>query len=105
MGFELFERGSGWRGSAEPLITVSKNGYISVNRSVREKYFKDAEAVQLLYDREGKRIGLRPVGKEVEHAYAFRHGKGRGGGLVFARSFLKYYGIEHEKAGFVRAGQ
>lgn len=94
MAFEVFE-GRGRKAAVTPRVSVSKTGLISVNRACRERFLADTEAVQLLFDADSGQVGIRPVDKDAEHAYAFRTGKT--GGQVSGTAFLKHYGIDHAK--------
>jgi hypothetical protein len=49
-----------------------------------------ADAAQLLYDADGKRIAIRPCKKTEPHAYALQRTKA--GGQVNAKSFLTHHG-------------
>jgi hypothetical protein len=96
MAFEVFSH-QGNKAVGEPRVTVSKNGLLSVNTLCRQRFLKDAEAVQLLFDPDTRRIGIKPVAKDAEHAYAFRQGKPGGGGQISGSAFLKHYDIAHAK--------
>jgi hypothetical protein len=94
MTFEVFSH-QGNKAVSEPRVTVSKNGLLSVNTLCRQRFLKDAEAVQLLFDPETRRVGIKPVAKAAEHAYTFRQGKS--GGQISGHAFLKHYNIAHAK--------
>ncbi len=96
MAFETFTKVNRKSGSAEPAISVSKNGMLGINQACREQYLPKAEAVQLLFDAKSKRIGVRPVPPETEHTYKLRPLKG-GGFQVTAISFLRHYEIEQAR--------
>ncbi|MCF7847771.1 MAG: hypothetical protein K9M45_02885 [Kiritimatiellales bacterium] len=94
MAFELFTK-QGNKAAAEPRVTISKTGLLSVNTLCRQRFLKDAEAVHLLFDPDTGRIGIKPVAKGAEHAYTFRQGKA--GGQISGSAFLKHYDIAHAK--------
>jgi hypothetical protein len=58
----------------------------------------EPEAVELLYDRKERVMGLRKVEPSVRHAYAVRPQRNASSFLVSGRSFAQYYGIETEVA-------
>lgn len=51
------------------------------------------EAVEFLFDREQKLIGLKPTGKEVPHAYLVRKQNANNSYLIGARPFCYHYRI------------
>ena len=60
------------RGSREyPSVTISQ-GELSLGKAVHEEFLDDAPRVEYLIDREGGRVGLRPVDDDepLPHAYA-----------------------------------
>jgi len=56
------------------------------------------EAVELLFDREDRRIGIRAVDPSTEHAYLVRPLGRSSSWLVSGRAFTVYYGIPTEVA-------
>jgi hypothetical protein len=92
MPFETFKR-QRLKPGAEPLVTIQKKGVLSLNRAAYEA-LGNPQAVELLYDRDSRRIGFRKVESSLEHAYALRtFGKG-GTWLVSGTAFTNYYEID-----------
>lgn len=53
------------------------------------------DAVELLWDRDERRMGLRKVDRETDHAYLVRPlGKGNSTWLISGTAFMTHYGIE-----------
>jgi hypothetical protein len=61
----------------QPTVMLQKRGTMSFNKAAHVA-MGSPEAVELLYDRAQKVIGIRPVAPELEHAYPMRpQAKGR----------------------------
>jgi len=100
MQFEVFHRRRGYqRPSAEPEVTITRRGIISLNEPAYAAIGRP-ETVELLYDRAEQVIGLRPVQREAQHAYPVRSQGGKPGGPwnVHARGFTLHYGIDTSTA-------
>lgn len=91
-GFETYKR-QRLTPSGEPFITIQKKGIFSLNRAAYEA-LGAPDAVELLYNREDRLIGIRKVNKSVGHAYSVRaFGKSGMTWLVSGTAFLSYYDI------------
>jgi hypothetical protein len=79
----------------DPTVTLQKNGAISLNRASFVILGSPA-AVELLYDKETRTIGMRGVDAEVEHGYAVRAVAGPGSApfVISGLSFLRFYKVE-----------
>ena len=92
MPFETFKR-QRLKPGAEPFVTIQKKGVLSLNRAAHAA-LGEPEAVELLYDRESRLIGMRKVDSSLEHAYTVRS-FGRGGTwLISGTAFASYYDID-----------
>lgn len=93
-GFEVFTKKMAPLGKT-PGVTIQKRGIITINRSAHALLGKP-RAVELLFDRERKRIGLRPVDESAQHGNLLRpQGSGDTGPMVVAgTAFTKYYNID-----------
>ena len=92
MPFETFKR-QRLKPGAQPLVTIQKKGVLSLNRAAYAS-LDEPEAVELLYDRESRRIGIRKVDSALDHAYVVRSfGKG-GTWLISGTAFTNYYDID-----------
>lgn len=89
--FEVFDKRNG-RLTKTPELTIQGKGAMSMNAAAAA-LLKDAQAVELLYDRDANVIGIRGVPGETTHAYPIRPiGKG-GTHVISARAFFAFYGI------------
>ncbi|MGQ4818130.1 hypothetical protein ACQ1ZK_13345, partial [Enterococcus faecium] len=79
-----------------PSVTIQKRGLISLNRAAFA-LMGEPEAVELLYDRDEKIVGLRPVGEVSAHSYPLRPQSNKqdsGPLMVGGTAFTQYYGID-----------
>ena len=83
----------------QPTVTLQKRGTLSFNKAAHVA-MGSPEAVELLYDRAQKIIGIRAVPPEVEHAYPMRPQANKADGpyIVSGAAFTKYYGIDTDEA-------
>jgi len=79
----------------DPMISILKQGSFGINGSAAARYFKDAEFVVMLYDKEGKRIGLRPVKEPTPNSYPLRRSKKGNSLQITGQKFLRHYEIAH----------
>ncbi len=75
-----------------PQVTIQAKGTLSFNASSYHVLGKP-EAIELLYDREERVIGFRPVDKDSLNAYPMRPVSAGGTYVVAGNAFLKYYDI------------
>jgi hypothetical protein len=93
MPWETFKR-QRYAPSDQPLVTLQKKGIFSLNRAAYDA-LGSPKAVELLYDRNDRLIGLRKVSPVVPHAYKVRmFGKTGMSWLVSGAAFTNYYGID-----------
>jgi hypothetical protein len=79
----------------QPAVTIQKRGGLSFNKAAHVA-IGSPEAVELMYDRDEMIIGVRPVEREVEHAYPMRpQGQKEDSTYIVAGSaFTQYFGID-----------
>lgn len=94
--FEVFNRRAA-PVTAQPLVTIQKRGTMSFNRAAFEA-LGGPEAVELLFDRQERVVGFRPVGADVPHAYRPRKQGHTYNYLVAGQAFTQHYGIETDTA-------
>ncbi len=94
-----FERYLKQRGEVtKPLATVWKTGQIWLNRAALDGLGqKKVTHAVLFFDRDKKKIGIRFTDSAKEEG-AVRVSTRGAGAAVFAKGFLKYFGIEHNKS-------
>lgn len=94
--FEVYKRN---RAPADnrPAVTVMQRGQLSIN-DVAFEMLGMPEALELLYSRTKRVVGVRPVDRDEPHAYVprTRSAKYRGHGpyVVSGAAFFRYFGIE-----------
>lgn len=83
----------------KPSITIQKRGTMSFNKAAYVA-LGSPEAVELLYDKELKIVGIRAIDPIVDHAYPMRPQANKDDGpyIVSGAAFTKYYGIDTEEA-------
>ena len=81
----------------DPVITILKQGSFGINGSAAERFFKGAEHVVLLYDKEGKRIGFRPVQEPASNSYPVRRSAKGNSTSISGQKFLRHYEIDHSE--------
>lgn len=92
-GFEVFNPQTAPR-TARSLVTVKKRGALSLNEAAYG-FLSQPEAVELLFNRTERVIGIRLVSPTSPRAHRVRKQRGRSY-AVSARAFLNYYGIMPE---------
>lgn len=97
MPFEVFKRQMAPL-AKRPFVTIQKKGILSLNASAHAQ-LGDPDAVELLFDREERKIGIRAIDANAEHAYAIRSmGKAGSSWLISAIAFADYYQVPTEIA-------
>ena len=80
-----------------PYVTIQRRGTVSLNKAAHLA-LGEAEAVELLYDKQARIVGLRGVPLSSPHAYALRGAGGKEDGattfLFSGTAFVKFYGID-----------
>jgi hypothetical protein len=97
MPFEVFAKEMA-RTAGDPFISIQRNGIIALNRSAFA-LLGEPEAVELLYDRDAKRVGVRSCDAKAPNGHAVRAQNSRGSSFVVtATLFTRHYGIETDTA-------
>ena len=97
MAYERFEQRRR-RTDDQPMITVLKGGQLGINKMCVELFFKDFKFAEMYFDKERKKIGIRPTNEKTKYANAVRRLKEGKLGSISAIEFLKHYGVKHEKS-------
>jgi hypothetical protein len=95
MAFEVFNKKLAPL-SKGPSVTIQKRGLMSINRAAYA-LLGEPQAVELLFDRESKMIGLRPIEETAAHAYPLRPQSNKqdsGPLMVAGTAFTQYYEID-----------
>ncbi len=99
MTFEAYDRTLDRWTNRRAAVSIRKGGAIALN-FLAFRVIGNPEAVQLLFDRAGKQIGIKPCHAEDEHAFKVyspgRNGRADKSASIHARGFLRYYKIAYE---------
>ena len=104
MGFEVFQRGRFPPPNA-PSVTIQKSGHFSLNKGAMS-LLHNPEAVQFLWDRDRRVIGIQAVSIESPNAYPARlqasplqktHKSG-GATLIAGTLFTRFIGMDTSQA-------
>jgi hypothetical protein len=90
--FEVFS--GKWRKmrNVGPMIRLERWGRIGLNPQA-VALLGDPEAVDLLYARDERAIGIRAADPARPHAYRVRTAKGAASKVISGAAYLKHYGI------------
>lgn len=94
-GFEVFTKRMAPLGK-KPAVTIQKRGLFSMNRAAHA-LMGEPKAVELLYDRDERIVGIRQVDEDAPHAYVIRpqaSTKDSGPLIIAGGLFTQYYGID-----------
>lgn len=77
-----------------PLISVSKTGLISINKTAYQEHMKGSNHVELFYDPTAKKIGIRPKKYKTRDGVKLSAvGKKKETYRVNGSNFLKSFGV------------
>jgi len=93
--YELFTRKRSHGGP--PAVTITKNGMFIINSAALEKYIKPSQFVHVYYDKEGSKVGLKPLHKKVDKAYRLNVSPRGNVGSLSASSFLSFIGYDYKE--------
>jgi hypothetical protein len=84
--------------AGSPFVTIQQGGRVMTINRVAYEMLEGPEAVELLYNKQNRVIGVRQVSPKEPYAFPLR-GQGRRGKepsnyLVAVQAFTKYYGID-----------
>lgn len=94
MPFEVYDKAIA-AAKEQAMVTIQKRGVISFNRAAFS-LLGEPKAVELLYDRERRLVGLRPTDAKVRHAHRVRTNTKSTTYLVSGLSFVSHYDIPCE---------
>lgn len=80
----------------EKSITISKSGFININTTASE-HFKNYQYVDLFYDKDEKKIALKPTNDKKSGTYTLSEQYNYDAYKISCKSFLKYYDISFDK--------
>lgn len=92
MAFKQFQKG-GHKQLSYPAVAITKSDQININKKCLETQFKGCEHVELFYDSDSEKIGMKPVKKETAHSYALSKKDGTKFATLSGRAFLRHFGL------------
>lgn len=79
-----------------PTLAISKSGRIAINKAAALIFEKNAvEFVLLLWDKENRKIGIRPITKKDSRAYPVKYGPKNNGAYFAAKTFFDYVNLDY----------
>lgn len=93
---EVFQRRNR-RAPNQPTATITTRGCITLTQAAHTA-MGSPDAVELLYDRAERIIGLRPAPQPLPHAFLVRPQRRTDKVAISAREFLRHYGVDHSTA-------
>lgn len=79
-----------------PMISILKQGVIGINNECYGKYFKNYKYAIFFFDKENKKIGIKPTNEPASNTYTIRISRDGKLASVSAMAFLNYYNIPHK---------
>jgi len=99
MAYEKHKKGShAAKSKKEPKISIWSSDLLGVNAAAVEEFFGDTEWVELYYDPERDRVGIKPLEEETEDAYHLRKREEGKSGRINAKSFLAANNLQTDEA-------
>src|SRR5690348_15937302 len=97
MAYEIFTRKVIRAGL--PTLTITKLGRLSLNKTATVMLEKNAvEYVLVLWDKDDRKIAIRPITKKDPRAYSVTYGvKGNGAGFS-AKTFCDYINLDYTQS-------
>lgn len=79
--------------TTQPMATLQQKGTLGLNLAAMQA-LNSPEAVELLYDRKARAIGLRPIDIKEPKAYPIRRQQSSNSYIVSLTRLCTYYGID-----------
>lgn len=91
MAFQLYEqtRATG----DDESVTINAGGAVSFSPAVTQKYLQNVEYVQVLFDSETKRVGVRPAKQTDKFTFKLVRPANSKRVMFSGRGFLRNYGL------------
>jgi len=81
-----------------PMVSILKQGRIGLNTECYKKYFLNYKFAVFFYDKQNKKIGIRPTNQFLGNAFNIKLSKNGKIASISAASFLKHYTIPCNKS-------
>tara|TARA_B100001964_G_C13990339_1_gene490348 strand:+ start:357 stop:698 length:342 start_codon:yes stop_codon:yes gene_type:complete len=92
MAFKIYEPTS-LRYSGKATVSISRHGF-RFGKSVSLNYLKEKSYVELYFDEDNNKIGLKPLDRETNNSKKLRGREGKSK-TVTAKDFLESYNCSH----------
>ncbi len=93
MPFEVFDKKRA-SSAPSPFVTIQRKGPLSLNRAAHEA-MGEPETAELLFDREARKVGIKPVEPTNPRGFPVRpQGKNGSTFMIAGQSFTRHYGID-----------
>jgi hypothetical protein len=94
--YEIFERKT--TRVVEPAVTFAPQGRLAFNATVHRLFTKNVvENVLLLFDRDQRKVAVRPIAKKDTKSYKVTYSKGKTGCNLSGKAFLDWAKIDYSK--------
>jgi len=98
MGYEKFSRTKEGRQRRGEYVTISTLGIFRVSLAAYENYFEGYKYVELFYNSEAKKVGLKLLKEATPDSYDIRvSGEKTKTVNITGKTFLNHYGIDYSK--------
>jgi hypothetical protein len=96
MPYEVFQKKTARIGS--PAVTFTSKNRVMLNSFAARILHKNAvEFVLLLWDRENRKVAVRPITKKDSRSYKLSYGRNQNGCGFAAKSFMDYIGWKSDE--------
>ena len=96
MPYEIFQRKT--TRLTSPAVSLTTAGRLALNATAARLFQKNAvEFVLLLWDKEQRKVGIRPIGKRDQRSFKVTYSKKHDGAGISAKSFLDHIGWNMNK--------
>lgn len=91
MAFEEFKHKK-TRGVLEPRVSISNAGLFILNSGCMAQHFKEFNFAVLFWDKQNRKIGIKPVKQKPQHGYTVNRNQSIG--TLSGTGFLAHYGLK-----------
>lgn len=92
MSYQIFKP-TAKKGPGMETISITRTG-MNFSRATTRKYLNEISYVELYFDRDNKKIGIKPLSEKTENAYMLKGNKSK---RVSAKDFLEFHKCTQSK--------
>ena len=93
MAYQQYKRGNNYGLIKFAAVSITKNGCISLNKKCTHEFFEGCNQVELYYDEEDKKIGLKPLDSKTANSYNIIRKDSVQHTTIYGKAFLKHFGL------------